>query len=191
MSNDTTRGYTLSGTLAHIEQNYDEATRTKMLDGLSPDLRATLRSINDVGWYPVAQAGELFGVLVAHHRETDGKPELALERVGRTLSSRAMNTFLKLLMKLMTPGLFARKLPDFWSRDNRCGTLDAVFPEGEKQRILVTMRGVSEFHYIQGAVPGFVSAALEAMGCKNVKMTSDWTAAQPGADVVKYDARWD
>ena len=188
---NTCRGYMIASTLAYIDRSYDEATKQKILNALSPAAREVATAVNGVQWYPVANISELFREIANHHVATDGKPEKALEAVGRTIATMAMNSFLRLLMKLMTPGLFARKVPDFWSRDNRTGSLRAELIGDEARQLKLVHEDVGQYDYIGGVAPGFVKAALDAIGCKNIRYTSDWTLEKPAQDVIHYEFRWD
>lgn len=187
----TCRGYVFQSAKAYMESAYDESTRKSICDRLSPQTRHILETFDKVAWYPIAHAVDIFSAIARHHMETDKKPEKALVELGRTIAETATNTFLRLLLKFMTVPLFSRKIPDFWVRDNRCGTLTTESLDVDAKRMTFLHAGIRDYDYMGSVAPGFLCYALEAIGCKNVRFESDWRIEQPGPDVVRYQVTWD
>src|SRR5258707_4380639 len=118
MSENLTRGYTMLGTLSFIDKNYDNATRERLYRTLSPNVRGSIGTYKPVEWYDRIHFVELLrGIASLQGTETGAYKELV--RCGQSVAEMATNTFLKLLMKILTPTLFAQKIPDIWLRDNR------------------------------------------------------------------------
>jgi hypothetical protein len=187
-----TRGYMLISCATHLQRRYDEAARKAILARLPDDTRNLLDRVNKVEWYPRIHAKSLFTAIAKHHIEGDGKAREALLDVGRSIADMATNTFLRLLMKLMTPALFARKVPDFWARDHRGGTMNVDASQLESRRVAIFHRDIAGYDYVAGTAPGFLGFALTSIGCKNVACDiAGWSLEDPGPAEVRYDLRWD
>lgn len=180
----------LQSTLAFIEKTYEPSVRERMLADVSPRVRDVLANLNTVAWYPVPDVAELFRVIAEHHQRTDGKLRESLENVGRSICEAATTTFLKLILKILTPSLFASKMSGFWERDHRCGTLKAVDFDPKSARMKVVLSGVKGYDYIGPVAPGFVLQALELLGLHDVRVSYDWTVEDLSPDEIEYLFTW-
>jgi hypothetical protein len=187
-----TRGYMIISCATHIRRAYDAENQRLIFARLPDETRTLLDHVNKVEWYPRKHAKGLFTAVARHHMETDGQAREALRGVGRSIAEMATSTFLKLLMKLMTPALFAKKVPDFWSRDHRGGTMSVDASAIDKRKVVVFHREIEGYDYVAGTAPGFLGFALESIGCKNVACDIvGWDIDNPGPAEVRYDIRWD
>jgi hypothetical protein len=176
--------------LTYLEEAYDEAARTSILSRLPPATRELIRNVKEIDWYPRTHAVNIYTAIAHHHRERDGGVEEALYTMGKGVASRAVATFLQLVMKVMTVDVFARKVPDIWLRDHRGGRLEVDTSDLANKHLVYHLRDVAGYDYIGGALPGFQSAALTAIGCKELRYESDWTAKNPGPESVTCHFRW-
>lgn len=191
MSERTSRGYMVQSTISFIDKTYDPEARAKINAFVPERVRQAFANLNKVGWYPVEDVAELYRAIALYHRETDGNELKALENVGRSIAETATNTFLKLILRVLTPGLFASKMGDFWQRDNRCGTLQCIKYEPGENRMIVTLTGVKGYDFIGPVAPGFILFAFKALGFKDGRVSFPWDPANPGPDAFEYDFRWD
>lgn len=186
----TSRGYMITSSVAYIEKAYDRATQEKILNSMPERIRSLIANVDKVGWYPVEDVAEIFRAVANHHHATDGRVLEALEGVGRSIGETATNTFLKLVLKLLTPSLFASKMGRFWPRDNRCGTLKCTeFNEAEKL-IRAELTGMTGYDFIGPVVAGFLLYTLEGLGLKSSSVTYPWNFEVPGPDAIVYEYRW-
>ena len=191
MSERTSRGYMVQSVARYIDGTYDDEARRQILGRIDPDVRRMMESVNPVAWYPVQDVAKIFAAIAGHHEATDGNPRQALENVGRSIAEMATTMFLKLVLRILTPALFASKLPQFWSRDNRCGTLRTVEFESGKKRLVATLDDVGDFDFIGAVAPGFLLFALEHLGYKNVRVDYEWTPESARANSFRYELTWD
>ena len=107
---------------------------------------------------------------------------------GTYLGTEATNTFLRLVMRMLTPGIFAKKLPSFWSRDSTGGRYEVEL--GERSMVCRLLE-MEEFHHITPVSVGYVTFALKAMG-KTVERTTlhGWSLATPSASTTWYEVHW-
>src|ERR1700722_8696935 len=74
-------------------------------------------------WYPRAEVMTLWRA-VAEAGDSEATAYDNLVRCGEFSANAAAGTFLKFLLKVLTPRMFARKLPDFWAHDHQGGHIE-------------------------------------------------------------------
>lgn len=191
MSERTSRGYMVQSATSYIDSAYEDDDRRQILERIPPAVRGMMQNVDKVAWYPVQDVAKIFGAIAAHHHSTDGKVRQALENVGRSIAETATTTFLKLVLRILTPALFTAKMPDFWRRDNRCGNLRAIsFNAGDKKLVAV-LDDVGGYDFIAPVAAGFLIFALEHLGYKDVRVAFDWALDNPGPDTITYELTWD
>jgi hypothetical protein len=187
----TARGYMVASALEYTENNYDEPTRKRMLQALSPDVREAVRSIDKVQWYPRRYAEELLTQIASVHIPDEEKVHDALVGVGRTVAQNATTSFLRLFMKIMTPSLFFRKLNDLWARDHREGEITCDLSKLENNIISIELKGIDGYPHIGPVGGAFVMFALERMGKTDVRVeTRGWSLQTPAPSAVEYYVTW-
>jgi hypothetical protein len=162
MSESLVRGYLVSKAATFVSQT--AASRGMPDPGLefSPPLRSALPAMTPVGWYPVEYIGEINRAIAEDLGGNDeARARAELENCGRFLANEATNTFMKLLMKVLTPALFAKKLPDLWRRDCTYGQLELDVGAGS---MTLRLSGMEGHDHIAAVMPGYVGFALERMG---------------------------
>jgi hypothetical protein len=113
----------------------------------------------------------------------------SLVRGGETVASQAINTFLKLLLRVLSPKQFARKFPDIWSHEHQGGYVEAILGEGHT--MVINIREVEGFMHIGPVAVGFVGTALRALGLKDLKLRDiTWTRAKPDSPDVRIEISW-
>jgi hypothetical protein len=186
----TIRGYMLMSPLTYIQEAYAELDRQAILARLPDETRDVIRTLKDVEWYPRRHSVNIYTATANHHRERDGKVREALFNLGASTASRAIETFLRLVMKVMTPEVFARKVPDNWLRDHRGGRLEVDMDDVGNNHLVYRLIDVEGYDYIGGAFPGFQTAALSAIGCTDLTHESDWSPEVAGPPTVTCHLRW-
>lgn len=176
--------------LTYIEEAYEPAEREALLSRLPPATRQLMKTVKEVEWYPRVHAVNVYTAIAHHHRDKDGRVAEGLQEMGRNVASRALKTFLQLVMKVMTVEVFAQKVPDIWLRDHRGGRLEVDATDLPNKHLVYHLRDVAGYDYIGGALPGFQGAALTVLGCKDVVHEYDWTPENPGPESVTCHLRW-
>ena len=186
-----TRGYMVLSTINCVESIYDAKTREGIYASLSPEVRKMVGHYNKVEWYPTQHVSEFFRA-IALLDDDEVRANERLVQAGRFIGSSATNTFLRLIMKMMTPRLFARKVGDFWARDNRVGTMTADPSRVDERLITVKLTGIAGYDYVGPTGTGFMVNALDTIGMKGVKgKISGWSLKDPGPNEVIYHLTWD
>lgn len=191
MSERSVRGYMFFGTGKYLETAYDDATRAVILDAMSPRVRGLMAKVDNVTWYPREDISEVLGTIAAYHHQKDGKEREALEGIGSCICETATNTFLKLIMRILTPSLFQSKLPDFWRRDHKFGALTPSLFDTNQRRMLVSLTDVEGYDYIGPVAQGFMRFALNGVfNYANVRCKYDWDIKNPGPASIDYEFTW-
>jgi hypothetical protein len=113
----------------------------------------------------------------------------ALQRCGRATAGTAIKGYLKLLLRVLTPSMFARKFPDFWARDHQSGTASVSLPE--TNRFIFHLKDVDGFTHIGQVAAGFVGFGMEAVGMKGVQVKcTPWSLAEPAPKDLDIEVRW-
>jgi len=193
MSDPVVRGYMLVSTLDYIASPaFTEDQRQLVYSKLSSDVSRDRSAYDVMKWYPAAHANELNNGMAAVHGDDEKKVYELLEGLGMYTADKATSTFLRLIMKILTPGLFAKKAPDFWARDNRIGRMESDISRLDEKRLVVHLREISPLSHVAPSAAGFAKFALTTIGLKNLRVvTKGWSLQQPAPDAVQFEISWD
>ncbi len=189
MSEPQGRGYILAATHGFLLHKAGETKGAEITAGLSPELKETLATVKPAGWYPVELFGELNRALVDNLSDgsEDSAREVLLE-CGRYMGREASNTFLRLLMKVMTPNTLAKKLPDFWKRDFSVGRVEV---EAISTGLIAKVWAPSTHHHINPISAGWAGYNLEMMGKTIEKIIlHGWSLSEPVKDGSAFEFVW-
>jgi hypothetical protein len=130
----------------------------------------------------------VFTAIAERGKGDDARARQLLVDCGTFLGTEATNTFLRLVMRMLTPALFAKKLPSFWARDSTGGRYEVDVTE---QRIVCRLLEMEQFVHIAPISLGYVSFALKAMG-KTIERSElhGWSLATPNPPEPWYELHW-
>ncbi len=190
MNENLTRGYTILGTMAYVDKNYDEGKRNRFLSTLSPVVRDTIGGYKPVEWYDRIHFVELLrGIASLQATEQNAYKELV--RCGQSVAELATNTFLKLFMKILTPTLFAKKIPDIWLRDNKSGRFTADLSRVDQNILRMHLMDVAGYDHVGPVAVGWITFAMGRMGKQGLDCRlSGWSLATPGPKDLYFDITW-
>jgi len=192
MTTPMLRGYTVKQTADFVESSYFEPqVRRKIMENLPTDVKAALPHLKPAEWYPRDYAMSMLRG-IANVKNDDVGSYNDLLAYGSWVATEATNTFLKLFMKILTPTLFAKKVPEMWLRDHRgSGTFEVDVSRTDNGRIGMRLVGADGFDHIGIAAIGFITFGLNAVGKQGVQVVqSGWSMATPSPHVVSYEATW-
>jgi hypothetical protein len=181
-----TRGYSITASWKYIDSTYDAETREKIIGQLSPSVRAELGTYKDIEFYPVTHWSEVLRGIATIVGKTDEQAVKELRQCGTFIAHHATNTFLRLFMRVLTPSLFARKIPSLWSRDNTAGSFSVDLADVDSGKLLFKLSDVEGFAYCGPVSMGWISNAMQAMGRTTKSMTiENWSLANPSPKNVE------
>ena len=182
------RAYMARSTALFIQDTLGDQELDRILKEASPAARSAATSLKPADWCPVGGFSELLRGLAA---KSNGDSEHARERLiacGEFIAREATNTFLKIVIRMLTPSLFAKKLPDLWKRDCSGGTFEV---DAAGNTIVIRLAGMEGFDHVPCTAAGFVKFALTTMG-KTVEQVQihSWSLTQPCADGARIELTW-
>ncbi len=184
------RGLVIKGFAAHMERRCSDAEREKVRGAISPDVRAALENPVASKWYPRSYFVELNRAIAGLHTQEADVLE-SLSAAGRNMAEIATGTFMKLLLKMLTPSLFARKFSDFWAHDNRGGRIDVDASKVDEKRLDFWIRDVRGFDHVGPVGRGYIQFAMSAITGSDVDVKLEgWSLGRPGPDEVHYVVSW-
>lgn len=184
------RGYILAATFKFLREKAGERKAAEIMETASPALREAARTVTPAGLYPVPLFAELNRTLVTHLADNDEeKGKEVLIQCGRYIGQEASNTFLKLLMRMLTPKLIMKKIPDFWKRDVTGGRVEVHARDNGLECFMYDLDG---YDHCCPLSAGWQQYNLEAMG-KTLRSTTvrKWSLAEPSQDGTSFEVTWE
>jgi len=174
------RGYMISSAAQCVRETLGDREGNQILANLTPQTREFITSAQTASWYPVSALSEILRAFAAVSKNDEKRAQDQLVKCGSYMAKEATNTFLRLLMRMLTPGLFAKKLPDLWSRDCSRGKLEVDVTDA---RLVFRMSEVAGFDHAACTGAGFAVFALTTMGkvVQNIEIRN-WSLANAAAD---------
>lgn len=184
------RGLVFKGFSAYLERECDAEQRERVQAALSPDVRSTLQDPVPSRWYPRSYFVECNRAVASLYSQ-EGDVLEALSSAGRNMAEIASGTFMKLLLKMLTPALFARKFPHFWAHDNRGGRIDVESSRIEDKKLDFWIREVRGFDHVGPVGRGYIQFAMSAITGAEVSVELEgWSLSKPGPEEVHYAISW-
>jgi hypothetical protein len=185
------KAYGFLATVEFVEKHYGDAARSRILGGLGGEARRFLETAKKSHWASPAYSSELWAGIVKEHPAPDEALE-QLVKAGRYQGAYATNTYLKLLMRMLSVKMFAKKIPDLWSRDANFGTISLEnAAEIERGQLGLTFTDLTGFPYFGPICEGWFAFSLETMGLKNLKVAiQDWSLDDPDPGKLRFRISW-
>jgi hypothetical protein len=182
------RAYMARSTAAFMGEKFGSRKADEILAGLSPATRAAATELKPADWFSVDVYAELLNALAAQSNGNADDARETLIACGEYVAREASNTFLKMLMRILTPSLFASKLPALWRRDFSGGKLEADI---QHDRLVCRMFEIKGFDHAPCTAAGFVKFALSSMGkvVENVQV-HNWSLSDPCAEGASIELVW-
>jgi uncharacterized protein (TIGR02265 family) len=183
------RGYAFAASLNYLTESVGKAKADEVLGTGTQELRRVLADPNPVERYPIALYSEINRLIAETIGGNDEeKRSEAIVACGKYAAHTASNTFLRLLMRVLTPDLFAKKLPSLFARDFNFGHLEVTV---DSRRLVCNMTDVEGFDWGASLSLGFAKFTLETMG-KQIESTrvSGPTNANPGPASQTFELYW-
>lgn len=182
------RGYSISSAVKYV-QEVGGADGERALQSLSDAAKQTIRVLAPAQWYPISVLAELHRAMVTFMAKNDEeRAKDVLMTCGKYMGREATNTFLRLLMKILTPTMLAKKFPDLWKRDFNGGRVELSVDE---KSLLCRYFDLPGFDHQSVVGAGFVIFTLESMG-KSVEKVNllDWSLDRSNADGAGFEIIW-
>lgn len=184
------RGHVIIHTAKFFRTQSDRSTSQALENELSMPLRAALEHLAPAAWYPRHFQVELLHALAT----VRGRGDAAYGEIMRCGAGMVTvdNDFFKLLMKVLTPELFIKKLSKFWLRDHRhSGNIEIQSLEGTEFGGRLQLRDVGGYDHAAILWLGWVKRMLEVLAGPRSDVTqAGWSWSNPGPNEIIYEAKW-
>jgi hypothetical protein len=182
------RAYMVRSTAGFMEEKFGAQKAARVMGALSPKARSAATEMKPADWCSVESYAELLRALAAESNGDANNARDTLIACGEYVAREATNTFLKMLMKMLTPGLFASKLPSIWRRDCSGGNFEVNVTD---EKLICRLTDIKGFDHVPCTAAGFVRFALTGMG-KTVKQVElhNWSLTQPCAEGASIELTW-
>jgi|GEM_PF-3435406 len=177
------RGMLVQGLNSFVEKKYEPVLRAKILEAVSADVRASLPTMEKNAWYPRRYALD-FCRAIASVTGDDKNVELA----GTHIANEATNTFMKLLIKVLTPKMFARQFPEFWKKYNSHGVIIPDVSRIDEREAAFRIDGT--FDYLHLLAVGFLVFVFDALGKRGVLVTHNVPQGQTNVPDLQLKVVW-
>jgi len=177
------RGMLVQGLASFVEKRFEPGLRGRIMEAISADVRAALPTIQKNEWYPRRYALD-FCRAIASVTGDDKNIELA----GTHIANEATNTFMKLLIKVLTPKMFARQFPEFWKKYNSHGVITPDTSRIDERYAGFRIDGT--FDYLHLLAVGFLVFVFDALGKKGVQVTHNVPPGQSNVADLLLEVTW-
>jgi hypothetical protein len=190
MSESQIRGYSIRRTASFIDKYFDPGTAERVKREVPAEVWRLAEDLQPGQWYPRKHAVMLYEAIAAAHSNPDDSYR-DLVACGEHICVEATNTFFRILMRIMTPTLFAKKLPSFWRRDQQGGAFEYDLSGVDRNSVRLILLDVADYPHIAPVTVGFFQFFFRAMGKRNVEVQQDaWSPTCIAPANVNFDVTW-
>lgn len=191
MMDRAVRGYWITGALAFMRLQYGAETSARLLEALPKELRASLAQVGPVEWVPRSHHVQLLRIIGSVQRTEPGVLEDLLS-YGQYVGSELANGALKQFMLVVTPKLFAKKLPNLWIRDHLDdGRLDGDIAMVDEARLPLRFSGIRGYDHIGVVGLGWVRGVMGRFNRKGLQVKqSGWSLRHVAPDEMACEVSW-
>lgn len=187
MPNRRTKGTNIANIAKFIDERYSHSDRQKIHAALSDEVKSTLRAIDASEWYSVEIENSLHRAM-GSVAESDEQAEQKRRELGQYLFDAALGTFMRLVLRVLTPAMFFKKTKDIWPRMFDFGSFEAEAVM-ESNKAIMIMRGIQGLDYMADVSAGFIEQAVKTIGYANVDVTVEPIAGEPEGN-HHFHVRW-
>ncbi len=184
----------VKGFMIHNTSRYmleDGELRSRLDPALVARLERMSTDIEAAAWRPRRELTDLWHEIARATTPHDDKHVYdALVRCGEQTGHYSTNTFFRLLLKILTPRMFASRFSEFYKRDQQGG--EGLVEEVGQNHVALMARDIKGYDHFGPITVGFASIPFRGMGLKNVRLScSPWSLAEPGPTEVRFRVEWD
>ncbi|HKU36695.1 MAG TPA: hypothetical protein VJR89_01075 [Polyangiales bacterium] len=184
------RGHIIQQTVRYFRNECDQDTALRIDATLPLELKALLRELVPAHWYPRRHEAELLAA-IAHVVGNEEAVRRMLLRCGASMAV-GENEFMKLLMRVLTPELFLKKLGAFWTRDHQDSggyRVERLDLEGRNASLRLT--GIAGYTHSALLWQGWIHEIFRQISTVGSDVQqSGWTWSEPAPEAVSFEVKW-
>jgi hypothetical protein len=191
MTEQLVRGSWLIGSLKFLRNRYSPETNEHLLGSLPKPLKTLLPELEPVAWYARDHHVSLLKALVSAHRD-EAQAYQSLLDCGQSVAADMSNGPLRPLIQILTPKLFARKLPAFWASNHGAdGKLEADIASLDESRLRLRLLAIQGYDHIGVVTLGWIKGLLMSLGRTSVVVEqSGWKLGQTAPSEMTCEVHW-
>jgi hypothetical protein len=189
MTEIKTRGYVIAAHVGFALHHYDADVAAKIAASLPETIRDPAK-IDVVEWFPREYSIRVLRAIAAVKND----PVLSYEdlvKCGHYTCEIATSTYLKLLLRILTPKIWASKVTHYFKRDMSRGHVTVDSSAVDKNRLVVHLEDIEGFDHLGPVSAGFLQRSIQSLGKKDVTVTQEgYSFEKPGPEAVHFTLAW-
>jgi hypothetical protein len=189
MDESQIRGYSIRRTASFID-TFDAETAERVRQEVPPETLRLAQELAPEQWYPRRHAVALYEAVAKAHSEPDQMFQ-DLVACGEYICQAVTNKWFRVVIRIMTPALFAKKNPSFWRRDQRGGEFGYDLSRLDEHVVRMSLVDVADYTHIAPIMVGFFQCFFRAMGKRTVEVQQDaWSPTCVNPANINFDVSW-
>ncbi len=188
------KGFYIESILNYVKTKFDAETTKQILSKIPSEVLN--EKYNPIEWYPNDYVTRVFDGIISSSGNDEKLVAQRLVGAGFALAEEGANRFMKYLFKVLTPKMFATKLPSLWTRHHDFGELTLDLAHIDENSFSYNMTAYDGLHYIG---IGWAEWAFgEGMRKQNVHASHNCPEGQIFGpygkrcpEVVRIEVKWD
>jgi hypothetical protein len=191
MTEDEVRGHWLNGALEFAEIHYPADVARRLVDGLPREVKQSAGRTEPAAWCPRAHHVELLRAIASASRD-EGRVFDDLLAYGQFVGKKTVDGALKPFMAIVSPKLFARKLPELWARDHRGESkLESEFTQLDEGRLPIRFTGIRGYDHVGVAALGWIKTAVGSLVGKTPQVRqTGWSLRHTSPSEMVCEVSW-
>jgi len=178
----------IAQTVSFLNERLSANLRDATYALLSDSLKAKLKYVDPSEWYPIEDQVELQRAM-AKAIGSEDSAEAKQRELGQYLFDAALGTFMRLVLRVLTPPMFLKKTSDIWPRMFSFGSFEAdPSPMGDGTAVML-LRGVEGCDGVAAVSAGFIEAAMKAMNYGEVHVSYEPMSSDPQGS-YRFVVQW-
>ena len=170
-----------------VNEHYDDDTRSAIYARMRQETRDMLAAVKRDEWRPMAHVADINAAIYASSKDpTTGYNDII--GTGKAIADYAAGTYVRLLIKLMSPKIMASKWPDIWKKSHNFGDMKCKLEADRSLRM--TLDDVRDYTHIGPCFVGFLTFSLNAMGLPDAKVVQLNSDASPNSARYEFQLTW-
>lgn len=170
-------------TVSRFIETYPPELQAQIKAKIPADVRTALTNIRPGDWYPLHFASQQVRAIFELYPNRDDA-EREIQRCGAYIGEQATNSFLRLLMKMLTLKMMVSKWPEFWLKYHNFGRMRVEIP-GPGHLVFIIEPGY-DYMYLMGQ--GWIEVACKGLGLKNLVMKNNMVPPSTNIEQIRIDA---
>lgn len=184
--NKSARGFVVLGIARYVDKILAPEMRERVL-AATPEVSKQRQGLKRTEWYPLSYAVDQCAAIAEQFSDPQRSYD-EVKRCGHFIADDASATYLKLLMKVLTPKLFARQFPEVWKRYHDFGRLVTDMSRIDENYLIFTLPG---YPYVTPMCHGWMEFVFDQLGKgDSLKVTTNHPLGAPTPEQVEYTLTW-